>query len=148
MQNARYKRSQVYPRVGGGNGVAQRAGGAHHGLSPRGRGKLTDTGNWGGAFGSIPAWAGETQTIAAWRECLTVYPRVGGGNLGVHGAPRIVGGLSPRGRGKPGITDGADTAGGSIPAWAGETTRQALTHSQGKVYPRVGGGNPCRLIVV
>ena len=52
-----------------------------------------------------------------------VYPRVGGGNKVIWTEPWSKLGLSPRGRGKP--DQGADHigAGGSIPAWAGETGR-------------------------
>ena len=72
---------------------------------------------------------------------MTVYPRVGGGN----DAPLYRGdslqGLSPRGRGKQYASASVVTPRRSIPAWAGETTRQATAQSYQMVYPRVGGGN-------
>ena len=50
-------------------------------------------------------------------------------------------GLSPRGRGKPAGHWHCRVCGGSIPAWAGETTRYTATLTVTEVYPRVGGGN-------
>ena len=66
---------------------------------------------------------------------------MGGGNV-----CRVVrggrcGGLSPRGRGKPlHIPEGLAKQ-GSIPAWAGETSRLCRAAATRAVYPRVGGGN-------
>ena len=93
--------AEVYPRVGGGNLPIPIAKRNRHGLSPRGRGKLK--GYLAGflLFGSIPAWAGETQPKPGQSSRHPVYPRVGGGNH----QPVIIRdgrqGLSPRGRGKP-----------------------------------------------
>ena len=53
-------RSRVYPRVGGGNLVAEMPIGSGRGLSPRGRGKRADADRPADNAGSIPAWAGET----------------------------------------------------------------------------------------
>ena len=50
-------------------------------------------------------------------------------------------GLSPRGRGKRQAAGLPGNNGGSIPAWAGETTAGANPVIRGEVYPRVGGGN-------
>ena len=50
-------------------------------------------------------------------------------------------GLSPRGRGKLGLTLYLTPLGGSIPAWAGETGVAVSIRSECAVYPRVGGGN-------
>ena len=93
------------------------------GLSPRGRGKPAYPARCCAVAGSIPAWAGETLTLALYLRVHRVYPRVGGGNvvssLGAQKAytvyPRVGGGnqvvaprayrdtgLSPRGRGKRG----------------------------------------------
>ena len=57
MRDARW----VYPRVGGGNSLADAGAELASGLSPRGRGKRTKRGERGAASGSIPAWAGETE---------------------------------------------------------------------------------------
>ncbi len=135
----------VYPRVGGGNRWrgCQRA--LDVGLSPRGRGKLRIAQAQGQQVGSIPAWAGETRPAGGSPPAGRVYPRVGGGNRPSPFPQESYGGLSPRGRGKP-LRDGTTSRPSrSIPAWAGETQPQvAEKHSVG-VYPRVGGGNDCRL---
>ena len=135
------KRRWVYPRVGGGNlsrfPRATRSGG----LSPRGRGKPRRAQRTRRPIGSIPAWAGETRRYAPPNTAQTVYPRVGGGNRGRGRVKSDSKGLSPRGRGKHGHPDGADTSAGSIPAWAGETCRRTQCGRNSAVYPRVGGGN-------
>ena len=131
----------VYPRVGGGNqaSLSEKFTGA--GLSPRGRGKL------GGLIpnrkppGSIPAWAGETARHGRRGRWGAVYPRVGGGNTGRRKQAVRSSGLSPRGRGKPGVIRAAIAIGRSIPAWAGETSSIRILAQFQKVYPRVGGGN-------
>ena len=74
----------VYPRVGGGNGVAADKTDRGYGLSPRGRGKRQSAASARRRNGSIPAWAGETCEPNACCPCCEVYPRVGGGN---HRAP-------------------------------------------------------------
>ena len=93
-------RTEVYPRVGGGNRRPNGAELPSPGLSPRGRGKP----DWGifrlRLQRSIPAWAGETKGKRYAANGRAVYPRVGGGN---QTAVRVVAkdkGLSPRGRGK------------------------------------------------
>ena len=137
---------QVYPRVGGGNLRAHRRAYALYGLSPRGRGKrsIADIAN---EFNrSIPAWAGETRRRWARHVLATVYPRVGGGNVGWATHRRRIRGLSPRGRGKPAPPHPAVSRARSIPAWAGETVDLRGIRSRRKVYPRVGGGNPTQQI--
>ena len=92
----------VYPRVGGGNGFAVGKEFVQGGLSPRGRGKRPGRKPWKAITRSIPAWAGETCcTTSSW-AWNAVYPRVGGGNNIKVPADDVEGGLSPRGRGKPG----------------------------------------------
>ena len=51
-----------------------------YGLSPRGRGKLMTVIGDSNPSRSIPAWAGETISVADMCITATVYPRVGGGN--------------------------------------------------------------------
>ena len=66
---------------------------------------------------------------------------MGGGNDARTTSRRLLGGLSPRGRGKPIIFQRARARGGSIPAWAGETDIGNAAFIKAEVYPRVGGGN-------
>ena len=132
---------EVYPRVGGGNRLTFTAGVAEYGLSPRGRGKrLTPRGRLL-ITRSIPAWAGETSSIASIAAAIAVYPRVGGGNELSAQVPNLRAGLSPRGRGKRYPFQRSKGDDGSIPAWAGETYPDTGFGCCRTVYPRVGGGN-------
>ena len=111
------------------------------GLSPRGRGKQPPAEGARTPPRSIPAWAGETDVrLINWRD-VTVYPRVGGGNVRLRDDIPVPLGLSPRGRGKPLDDVEAHFDGRSIPAWAGETEGVILQALVQAVYPRVGGGN-------
>ena len=112
------------------------------GLSPRGRGKLARAPQSLCALRSIPAWAGETDCSRCIAALFGVYPRVGGGNIAPTDIQASFNGLSPRGRGKPATAAIPSPGSGSIPAWAGETCRRFSTDRLGRVYPRVGGGNP------
>ena len=114
------------------------------GLSPRGRGKLLRLRNGNTSSGSIPAWAGETETLSRCRPTPAVYPRVGGGNSERSTHCRDIAGLSPRGRGKLVFGVFLDACYRSIPAWAGETATLIFTSRRKAVYPRVGGGNNAR----
>ena len=133
--------AQVYPRVGGGNPDDWRCDDCITGLSPRGRGKPATARAWRTCSRSIPAWAGETLIALLVKGELRVYPRVGGGNALIGRRRRECAGLSPRGRGKryPGAKPKSQYR--SIPAWAGETFREAGRVIRDQVYPRVGGGN-------
>ena len=133
--------AQVYPRVGGGNGVYSRVETHSPGLSPRGRGKLPARLRAVAAHRSIPAWAGETAKRLPMPSSAAVYPRVGGGNSVIAAPFACEKGLSPRGRGKRGGNREERGDNGSIPAWAGETAGAAPLTPVCEVYPRVGGGN-------
>ncbi len=56
-----------------------------------------------------------------------------------------LGGLSPRGRGKPCTRSPIRYGTRSIPAWAGETPARSPSLGSRQVYPRVGGGNARRI---
>ena len=132
---------RVYPRVGGGNITPAAPPRAVFGLSPRGRGKPLGVSVNKHNAGSIPAWAGETEFgYESWVN-NRVYPRVGGGNDAQRQEQSQQVGLSPRGRGKPIGNQETRIERGSIPAWAGETTRRPTRMPPWSVYPRVGGGN-------
>ena len=131
----------VYPRVGGGNGEWRGVYCGEEGLSPRGRGKRNGGFPAEVPLRSIPAWAGETRCIGYCLRCEWVYPRVGGGNTGGQNFIDAGHGLSPRGRGKPAAPMATLTDMRSIPAWAGETGKEADSAARAVVYPRVGGGN-------
>ena len=133
--------AQVYPRVGGGNTASMPFLAIISGLSPRGRGKRRRYAPTTGSGGSIPAWAGETNTGHQCQQPFPVYPRVGGGNPGQPAMLALDLGLSPRGRGKLCAAGRGRKWIRSIPAWAGETAAFAADFTDGEVYPRVGGGN-------
>ena len=111
------------------------------GLSPRGRGKQSQSLLRRRAEGSIPAWAGETGASPPRGGQSAVYPRVGGGNLLLNQAGLRDLGLSPRGRGKRVAARQLSSITWSIPAWAGETGGRPPVVQHYLVYPRVGGGN-------
>ena len=111
----------VYPRVGGGNNAAAVSSVGAGGLSPRGRGKLIRNQSRREWWRSIPAWAGETPSLAPLWRGLEVYPRVGGGNELDECGNAYKHGLSPRGRGKRVNASDRRLSARSIPAWAGET---------------------------
>ena len=132
--------SRVYPRVGGGTRPLPARRAPNAGLSPRGRGNPGWQARIPVRNGSIPAWAGEPCPSAQARAVCRVYPRVGGGTdmAGILG--REGRGLSPRGQGNRGHTEGQRGADGSIPAWAGEPLVRSGGPGRSRVYPRVGGG--------
>ena len=132
----------VYPRVGGGNQLAEVSELATRGLSPRGRGKPDKSFSASSRRRSIPAWAGETPPGSPDANAAAVYPRVGGGNMGRALETLHSHGLSPRGRGKPLDAWTGHRLRRSIPAWAGETQQWVWHWRCRQVYPRVGGGNP------
>ena len=118
--------ARVYPRVGGGNDFMMQRYGTLSGLSPRGRGKQPKICQAFLGGRSIPAWAGETYEWTDTMNAASVYPRVGGGNISRISTTAVARGLSPRGRGKHDYRYPPPQARGSIPAWAGETTRPSI----------------------
>ena len=141
-------RREVYPRVGGGNLSSEASHRLGGGLSPRGRGKRMEQRHAEERQRSIPAWAGETIAHAYQFDLWGVYPRVGGGNGPISAGRAHAQGLSPRGRGKRPRDVSQQRGRRSIPAWAGETMRRSFSwHLQG-VYPRVGGGNLAKCLLI
>ena len=143
VKYAKIRHRRVYPRVGGGNRRLRRYRTSLRGLSPRGRGKHGRPRYVRAFQRSIPAWAGETLALLRFLRQLAVYPRVGGGNWAAAFIVSNNRGLSPRGRGKPELSNLRIRRIGSIPAWAGETRRLDTGYGGNEVYPRVGGGNFC-----
>ena len=70
-----------------------------------------------------------------------VYPRVCRGSSGGGSAFSVIGGLSPRVRGKPQRINRAVSWTRSIPACAGEAEVTAYVKVRKAVYPRVCGGS-------
>ena len=136
----RCKRRGVYPRVCGGTCPRCLGRWPGRGLSPRVRGNRLRGRDQPHTLRSIPACAGEPLSPHAPTDCPRVYPRVCGGTRFLSRASPIFAGLSPRVRGNPRHTPGAEEAGGSIPACAGEPRFRHRNLASLKVYPRVCGG--------
>ena len=94
----------LYPRTGGGNAVSNAHPTAWKGLSPHGRGKPFANADPATPSRSIPARAGETAAVSASAARSRVYPRTGGGNSFILLLHIAIGGLSPHGRGKRGLS--------------------------------------------
>ena len=133
--------AEVYPRTGGGNRGISHGESKGNGLSPHGRGKRTGQPAMGCGIRSIPARAGETVAWEGYPVYNPVYPRTGGGNSGKGGGGIVPEGLSPHGRGKPGVRLDEVHRLRSIPARAGETPHADRADQEQAVYPRTGGGN-------
>ena len=95
----------AHPRVGGENSIEETTGALSAGSSPRGRGKLHDARQEGNRAGLIPAWAGKTRALDASPVSLAAHPRVGGENQTRTARPSLTRGSSPRGRGKPTVSE-------------------------------------------
>ena len=130
----------VYPRVCGGTDVIHVRINTDPGLSPRVRGNLSRLAAPMWAGGSIPACAGEPDTMASGRMVSWVYPRVCGGTAARRRADDRLKGLFPRVRGNPPRPDYWLPCWRSIPACAGEPNIHHRRAFQGEVYPRVCGG--------
>ena len=128
-----------YPCAGGAIVSGLTAPFAGLGLSPRGRGNPDKP--YGGAKkpGSVPAWAGQSPSIAECFRRAAVYPRVGGAIILLHPAGGKAMGLSPRGRGNLAAYEVVSPETRSIPAWAGQSSLQPKSKAAREVYPRVGG---------
>ena len=133
-------RGTVYPRVCGGTVLRGHPVTRLQGLSPRVRGNLKRDLNLRITVGSIPACAGEPQRHCADCGLDMVYPRVCGGTANGATPAATRRGLSPRVRGNRPARHRPDTAGGSIPACAGEPSKVTSSAPSPKVYPRVCGG--------
>ena len=113
----------VYPRACGGTRLVGYVGPQQSGLSPRLRGnRQVPLPAWL-APRSIPAPAGEPMQVWQARVNEAVYPRACGGTLHRGVPPNTFGGLSPRLRGNHYTRLHRGGYGGSIPAPAGEPSR-------------------------
>ena len=112
------------------------------GSSPRGRGKRFEAKGERARWRLIPAWAGKTNGDSTSAASSPAHPRVGGENREAFERYNVVGGSSPRGRGKPGLEDLCGRHLRLIPAWAGKTFCPGRSASSRGAHPRVGGENP------
>ena len=130
----------VYPRVCGGTRRLDWIATRSRGLSPRVRGNQRAQMWLSPYFGSIPACAGEPSSERAQRLAMEVYPRVCGGTAPKSGPDSQNSGLSPRVRGNHDWVSAGAWQIRSIPACAGEPSRECAAVILWRVYPRVCGG--------
>ena len=130
----------VYPRACGGTATDHRVAGSLAGLSPRVRGNLVSFLVAAGAVRSIPARAGEPNSMCQWAMSTPVYPRACGGTGSVGPLPACPPGLSPRVRGNRISAIVLLIWRRSIPARAGEPLAGRPRHPVQRVYPRACGG--------
>ena len=133
-------RPTVYPRACGGTSLHSGSHPRRKGLSPRVRGNRAEHLQTPVNVGSIPARAGEPQSLTPRPLAFSVYPRAcGGTDLDMVLQSGQLG-LSPRVRGNLPEHVGNIQVGGSIPARAGEPSRAEMPVKDHEVYPRACGG--------
>ena len=132
---------RAHPRVCGENqefGILQVA---RLGSSPRVRGKRDDDTRRGPVQRLIPACAGKTSWPKGRCATRAAHPRVCGENAGDPGHARVLGGSSPRVRGKPRRRPRKRVPPGLIPACAGKTPAGPRKRPRRPAHPRVCGEN-------
>ena len=114
-------RTEAHPRACGENSDPAGQQLCNAGSSPRMRGKplYTQMRHWTG--GLIPAHAGKTQLSSARLQDRWAHPRACGENASMSTVDWVIGGSSPRMRGKRVLIDAHARATGLIPAHAGKT---------------------------
>ena len=90
----------------------------------------------------IPACAGKTRRLWAWRPPSPAHPRACGENVLAASSASSTPGSSPRVRGKPDRLGGRRRRGRLIPARAGKTTAWARGSLAASAHPRACGENP------
>ena len=111
------------------------------GSSPRVRGKLESPWPWFHSLGLIPACAGKTAVNAGCGASHQAHPRVCGENRNRFERYPVVGGSSPRVRGKQLRNKVTQLIPRLIPACAGKTLRVVLARLKRRAHPRVCGEN-------
>ena len=132
---------RAHPRAGGENHEGSEMRGACVGSSPRGRGKPRRDRDARRLRGLIPARAGKTTSGNTRPHARRAHPRAGGENHENVGDGKVVGGSSPRGRGKRLAVVIQEQRQGLIPARAGKTCKRGAERSAERAHPRAGGEN-------
>ena len=131
----------AHPRVCGENETLQHGDTRVSGSSPRVRGKPGLRAPRALRGGLIPACAGKTRARPQSRDGGTAHPRVCGENSGRLAVRRVLGGSSPRVRGKPTKDLITTQRLRLIPACAGKTARWPWYRRPPAAHPRVCGEN-------
>ena len=113
----------------------------NNGTSPRMRGKHVVRVNIPAHLRNIPAYAGKTVKYPTPACPQTEHPRVCGENCVSHCFALLVGGTSPRMRGKPRDMLLDEIYRRNIPAYAGKTRPMGSSWMRRKEHPRVCGEN-------
>ena len=135
-----YDTTEVYPRSRGGTASTSWLGRAGSGLSPLARGNRRRVDEHRDGQRSIPARAGEPNSVNHLTGLFGVYPRSRGGTAVSAGIILEAIGLSPLARGNPTNVLLRECRKGSIPARAGEPRSRARFPGARWVYPRSRGG--------
>ena len=130
---------EVYPRACGATRRTQATRACARGLSPRMRGNRTRRCPFSVHSRSIPAHAGQPRHAYSAKEAGEVYPRACGATWLFNVMDSKTRGLSPRMRGNPVRGSRDVSAGGSIPAHAGQPARPVGHLVAQRVYPRACG---------
>ena len=131
----------AHPRAGGENIQAAVSVVVEWGSSPRGRGKLSEMQAVGYQWRLIPARAGKTQRQVLCAYAHSAHPRAGGENTERRRGGELLGGSSPRGRGKRLRTTQERRLLRLIPARAGKTGEALVRLDAAGAHPRAGGEN-------
>ena len=111
------------------------------GSSPRVRGKHRMAVAQAALIRLIPACAGKTERPGRTSAAAGAHPRVCGENNIESFLGSVVGGSSPRVRGKPSLRQTCIGMPGLIPACAGKTVRRKFASATVRAHPRVCGEN-------
>ena len=131
----------AHPRACGENDLYRSHLIRSRGSSPRVRGKQGRCWEGVGAEGLIPARAGKTSTVAACWPKTEAHPRACGENIHLDQGARLIGGSSPRVRGKLRDKKKGKERRGLIPARAGKTSARCPSPQSPQAHPRACGEN-------
>ena len=137
----RPRQAEEHPRVCGENNYSNAGLRMAEGTSPRMRGKRVRDALSMEIVGNIPAYAGKTSQASINSCCLSEHPRVCGENPKPHGNVTLVGGTSPRMRGKLVHDVLFVQLRRNIPAYAGKTREVFSLADDFQEHPRVCGEN-------
>ena len=128
-----------HPRVCGEHSRPQSHWKLPSGSSPRMRGTPSDALHFGFGEGIIPAYAGNTDSLAGVGTVRWDHPRVCGEHATVASSLSVWKGSSPRMRGTLGLIHGSVRDAGIIPAYAGNTMPPVARRYGMRDHPRVCG---------
>ena len=130
-----------HPRACGENALCRRLRSLLSGTSPRMRGKHLEGCGFPDEAGNIPAHAGKTASLLVLPCLMTEHPRACGENPPVRALSGVIGGTSPRMRGKHPIHVFQHCHQRNIPAHAGKTLLAGSICSSSREHPRACGEN-------